>query len=189
MPNYKNKPPNRRFFFIPVSLQAIMMGMQSVDKDLSIGIFIVYGAVILLYFFVLNLLIAVIRRMGEHHVNRSVIDRDIHRTMTDRIDTSMHSFDSYNLAIIVLKGLMITLSMAVIFIIMYLKLGLPLTILMTLAVVAILWAINYLKKHSTRSKSIQSEIRQYSDKMSSTGAIIMLSVCLVFLLFSMALFQ
>jgi hypothetical protein len=167
-----------------------MMVMQPVDTDLSISIFIGYGIVVLLYFFVLNLLLTAIRRMGERHVNnRSVIDRDIHKTMTDRIDTSMHSFDSYNLAIIVLKALLITLSMAVIIVIIYLRLGPLLAALMILGVVAILWAMNYLIKHNTRSKSIQTAIKQYSDRTGNAGAIAILSVCLVFLLFIMLLFK
>lgn len=160
---------------------------QYVDSSISLGSFIAYGFLILLYLMILKLLLNVMQRMGDRHLaQRSIIDRDIRRVMTNRVETSMQTFDVYSVALIIAKGGIATLAMAAVIVMMTLKFGPLATGALVVMVIAILYAVNRWLRSREKPGSVRAELRKQVQKFGSMGAIIMLSLTLVILLFVMA---
>jgi small-conductance mechanosensitive channel len=157
-------------------------------NGLSFPILLAYGLLILLYLLILKLLINLLQQMGDKHMlQRSVIDRDIHQTMTNRVETSMHAFDIYSVAIVIAKGGIAVLAMAAVMVLLVLKVGVLATMLLVIVVILLLYAYNQWVRSREKDKSIRGEIRKYVQKSGSIGMILLLSISLVVLLFVMIL--
>jgi hypothetical protein len=159
--------------------------METIAKEgLNLPMLLAYGSVILVYLIVLRLLLSLLQQMGDkHRTQRSVIDADIHRTMGPQIEASMQTFDVYRVAIIIAKGGITALSMAIIIFLLTVKAGIVATGLLITGVVLCLWAADHWLKSQEKAKSIRGEVRKYVQKSGSMGMIIMLSITLVVLLF------
>ena len=161
--------------------------MESIaDNGVTFPVLIAYGFLIFLYLVILRLLLNLLQQMGDKHVlQKSVIDRDIHSTMTNRVETSMHAFDVYSVAIVIAKGGIATLAMAAIIILLVIKVGILATILLIAIVIMLLYAYNRWTKSRERAESLRGEIKKNIQKAGSMGTIVMLSIALVALLFVM----
>lgn len=156
------------------------------DTGLSLPIFLTYGLVILLYLIILRKLLDVLQRRGDGVAyQRSVVDRDIQRTMTGTEESSMHAFNVRNLATTIAKALVSVVAMGVMIILSVVKFGPFATVLMIVMCVSVLYAYNRWQKSREKPSSVRAEIRKGIDKAGNTGMIIMLSIVLVALLFVM----
>jgi hypothetical protein len=107
-------------------------------------VFVGYGILIFLYLVILRLLLNFIQQLGQkYRTQKSVVDVDIHRTMTPKIEDSMIAFDPYSIAMTVVKGAMAIIGMAIAIIILVLKLGVVATGLILVTAVLLLWAVNH----------------------------------------------
>jgi hypothetical protein len=161
--------------------------MNTLATDgISFPILLAYGLLILLYLLILKLLLNLLQQMGDkHRIQKSVIDRDVHRVMTPQVDSSMQTFDPYGVAIIIAKGGITAISMAAVIILSVLKVGIVATALLVVIAVLFLWAINHWLKAREKAGSVRDEIRKYVQKSGSMGTIVLLSILLVVLLFVM----
>jgi hypothetical protein len=156
------------------------------DNSIGLGVFLAYGILILLYLIILRLLLNLLQQMGDKHIaQRSVIDRDIHRTMTNHVETSMHAFDAYNIAIVIVKGGISAIAMAAIIVLLVIKFGFLATGVLIVIVVTVIYAVDHWLKSREKPGSFRAEVRKYVQKAGSVGTIIMLSILLVVLLFVM----
>lgn len=166
-----------------------MVPMGSIaNNGFSLPIFLAYGFIILIYLVILRLLLNLLQQMSDKHISqRSVIDRDIHRVMTNDVETSMQAFNAYNIAIVIAKGGIAAIAMAGVLVVLVLKFGILTAVLLVVMAVAILWAINHWLKSREKPESLRAEIRKNVQKAGSMGSIIMLSIALVALIFVMVL--
>jgi hypothetical protein len=164
-----------------------MVRMGSIaNSGLSFPVFIAYGFIILLYLFILRLLLNLLQRYGDKHLaTRSVIDRDIHRVMTNDVETSMQAFNAYSVAIVIAKGGIAALAMAGAIVVLVLKFGLIAATLLIVIAVSILWGINHWLKSREKPESVRAEVSKNLQKAGSMGMIVMLSIALVVLIFVM----
>lgn len=164
-----------------------MVAMDSLaNSGVSFPIFLAYGLLILIYIFILRLLLNLLQQMGDKHsIQRSVVDRDIHQTMTHRVETSMHAFDVYGIAIVIAKGGIATITMATIIIILVIKFGLIVTAFLVSGVVLTLWAINHWLSSLQKPGSLRAEMHKFFQNAGGVGTIITLSIVLVVLIFLM----
>lgn len=160
--------------------------MRSNSLNLNVGILIAYTLLILLYFVVLKLLLTNLRKLGEKSADsRSVVDRDIRKSMANRIDTSMHTFNTYSLATITLEAAVMVLGMTAIVSALYLKFGFLVTVLMIEIAVTILWTINHWIKNNQKTKTITNEIKQYSEKFGNITSLVTLVFIMAFMIIVM----
>lgn len=161
--------------------------MHSIAKDgIGFPILLAYGLIILLYLIILRLMLNALQQLGEkHRYQKTVVDADIHRTMNDRIERSMDTFDIYSMAIVIAKGGIAAVAMAAIIILLTLKVGIIATILVITGVVLCLWTANRWLRSQEKAMNIRGEIHKYAQKFGSMGMIIVLSGILVVLLFAM----
>lgn len=161
--------------------------MDSVaDNGVTFSSLIAYGILIFLYLVILRLLLNVLQQMSDKHIlQKSVIDRDIHRTMTSRVETSMHAFDVYSVAIVIAKGGIATLAMAAIIVLLVIKVGLLATVLLITIVILLLYGYSRWAKSREKAESLRGEIKKNLQKAGGIGTILMLSIALVALLFVM----
>lgn len=161
--------------------------MQTInDNNVSLQLLIAYGIFVVIYLVLLRFLIYVFQHMWDTGAqNRSVIDRDIHQTMRNNINTSMQALDTYGLAKIILRAGIAILAMVAIILILHSRFGLIITALLIGVAVLILWTFNYWSKNSRKTQSVRNEIRKYVSNIGGVGILIGLSVCLALLLFIM----
>lgn len=164
--------------------------METLANDTtSLPMLLAYGLLILLYLLILKLLLNFLQQMGDkHRTQKSVIDVDIHNTMTPQVESSMHTFDVYSIAIVIAKGGITATAMAAIIVLLVLKVGILATALLILIVIVFLWGLNHWLNHREKVGTIR-EIRRYVQKSGSVGSVVMLSIALVVVLFGMILLQ
>jgi len=164
-----------------------MQAMDTVaNSGFSLPIFLMYGLLILLYLIILRLLLNLLQQLGDKHAyQRSVVDRDIHQTMTRRVETSMHAFNVYDLAIVIAKAGITTIAMAAIIILLTVKFGIVATILLIAITIILLYTVDRWLKSREKPGSFRADVRKYVQKAGSVGTIVMLSIALVVLLFVM----
>jgi uncharacterized membrane protein YidH (DUF202 family) len=156
------------------------------ENGVTFSSLIAYGILIFLYLVILRLLLNMLQQMSDQHVlQKSVIDRDIHKTMTNRVETSMHAFDIYSVAIVIAKGGIATLAMAAIIVLLIVKVGLLATIFLIAIVILLLYGYNRWARSREKAESLRGEIRKNIQKAGSGGMILLLSIALVVLLFVM----
>lgn len=161
--------------------------MESIARDgTGLPLLLAYGFVILLYLIILRLLLNMIQQMGDKHLTqRSVVDRDIHKMMDNRVETSMHAFDVYTVALIIAKGGIAALFMAAIIVLLSVKVGILATAMLIAIVITMLWGVNHWLKSQEKTRSIRGEIQKYVQKSGSVGSILLLSIALATLLFAL----
>lgn len=155
----------------------------------GLPILLAYGFLILIYLVILRLLLNLLQQMSnKHRIQRSVIDSDIHQTMSSNLDGSMQTFDAYPIAIVIAKGGIAAISMAAVIVLMVIKVGIVATASLVVIVVLFAWAVN----HWLRSREKVGTIRQITkvvEKSGSIATVVMLSIVLVVLLFLMIVLQ
>jgi len=161
--------------------------MESLAANgISFPVLLAYGMIILLYLVILRLLLNLLQQMGDkHRTQRSVIDVDVHRTMTPQVDSSMHAFDIYSIAIVIAKGGIAMVAMAAMIVLLAIKVGILATVLIVAMVVLCLWTVNQWLRSREKVGSIGGEMRKYVQKSGSMGTVVLLSIVLVVLLFIM----
>ena len=155
-------------------------------ESVSITVIIIYGAIILLYLLILQLLLNVLQQLSDkHRPQRSVIDVDIHRTMTPRIESSMHTFDISSVALIIAKAGISVAAMAAVIVLLVIKIGILASITLVAIVILVAWAIDVWLKSRKTSNSVRSEVRKVVQKSGNIGVMLALSILLAVLLFIM----
>jgi hypothetical protein len=154
------------------------------DDTLSLPIFIAYGILILLYLVILKVLLNLLQQLGsKHRTQRSVIDVDIHNTMTPRVDSSMQTYDVRSIANIIARGVITAIAMAILIVLSVVKIGLLATLVLLGIVILCMWAINQLLRQISKTE-VMKTIHKYTQLGgSNTGAILLLSIALVVVLF------
>ncbi len=160
--------------------------MESLS-DSSVGLpsLFAYGLLILLYLIILKLLLNLLQRLGKERYHKSVVDREIHATMTNRVETSMHAFDVYDIALIIAKAGIATIAMAAIIVLLVIKVGVLATALLIIITVTVLYAVSTWLKSQEKPGTMRAEVRKYIRKTGGVGTVIILSLALVLLLFGM----
>ncbi|MDB5184119.1 MAG: hypothetical protein JWO07_800 [Candidatus Saccharibacteria bacterium] len=157
------------------------------DTAPSLPVMLAYGLVILLYLVILRLLLNFLQQLSDkHHRHQSIIDRGIRAMKSHRIDGSMQAFDPYTIAVIIAKGGIATISMAVVIVLLVTKVGPTATAALLVAVILVAWAVNHWLKSREKVGTIK-EIRTYIQKSGSIGSVVVLSIALVVLLFIMVM--
>lgn len=179
------------FYIRKVSAIIVHMFSETATGNMpSMGIFLAYGLLILLYLFILRLLLNLIQRMGDKGaIGKSIIDRDIHQTMTNEVETSMHAFNAYNIAIIIVKFAVAAIAMGAIEVIMVMKFGVLAAALLTVLVVLIAWAFNHWLKSKEEAHNIIGETRKFIANAGSAGTVVLLTIALVVVIFVMIFIQ
>lgn len=161
--------------------------MQNINGDpVSASVLLAYGLLILLYLLILRLLLNLLQQMtNKHYTAKSVIDRDIHRVMNDNVETSMHAFNVYSLATLIVKAGVTTIAMAAIVVLLVVKVGIFATTLLVLICLILLWTLNQWLRRREKAGGLRQEIRKYTQRAGSAGTVVLLSIALVVLLFVM----
>lgn len=162
--------------------------MQMSDgSPISLAVLVLYGLIISFYLIILRLLLDMLQQLGRHHTQKSIIDVDIHRTMTSRVENSMHTFDITSVAVTIAKGGISVVAMAAIIVLLVIKVGLIATILFITIVILMAWAMNVWLRSREKPGDVRDQIRKYVLKSGSVGMVLLLSIILVALLFVMIL--
>lgn len=105
--------------------------------------------------------------------------------MTNRVETSMHAFDVYDIALIIAKAGIATIAMAAIIVLLVIKVGVLATALLIIITVTVLYAVSTWLKSQEKPGTMRAEVRKYIRKTGGVGTVIILSLALVLLLFGM----
>jgi hypothetical protein len=156
------------------------------NDTLSLPILIAYGILILLYLVILKVLLNLLQQLGsKHRTQRSVIDVDIHNTMTPHVDSSMQTFDVRSIANIIARGIVTVTAMAILIVLSVIKIGFLATVVLISIVILCMWAINQLLRQMSRTE-IMKTVHKYTQLGGgNTGAIVLLSIGLVVVLFGL----
>ncbi len=127
----------------------------------NLWVFMGYGVLIFLYLVILRLLLNFIQQLGhKYRTQKSVVDVDIHRTMTPKIDDSMTAFDPYSIAMAVVKGALAVGGIALVLAILVIKLGVIATGLILVIVILLLWAVSHWL-HQKEDSSFRHQVSRF----------------------------
>ncbi len=154
------------------------------DNGVSLPILLAYGLLILLYLVILRLLLNFLQQLGsKHRTQRSIIDVDIHNTMTPRVDSSMQTFDVHSIANTIARGIVTVVAIAILLVLAVIKIGILATIILLAIIVLCLYAINQLLRQMSKTEIMKSVHKYTQLGGGNTGAILLLSIALVVVLF------
>jgi hypothetical protein len=164
-----------------------MVAMEALAANgISFPVLIAYGLLISLYLLILKLLLDLMQSLGnKHHLQKTVIDVDIHKTMTPDIDSSMQAFDVYSIAFVIAKWGIAAVAMAVIIVLLSLKVGIIATALLIMIVITLLWGVNIYLKSREKPDDLRVKVQRVFEKSGSIGTVILLAIALAVVIFIM----